>query len=291
MHAASLKKFGQLLLRATDLPYLVEHFTNRAIADGHITPEDHDHFSNSLWFAEAWARSGFPQVTLGHRLAASLISTSVPSDVVNVLAMPWRDFVVQVPSGLIPTSTQNEVAFVRMREVKDGRLPSGIFEIAVVNREGWPIWNPHGSVLSDVIGLAEDLGPSAQGWPEQVDRAGRAALRLLVGVLVELNDPQHVEQIRIGKPARKKRTPGTEPELWNYKLTRDVKLDARKAVEAFVVQGTRALTVQSLVRGHWKRQPVGPGGAERKLIHIEPYWRGPEDAPIAVRDHAIKKMD
>ena len=42
--------------------------------------------------------------------------------------------------------------------------------------------------------------------------------------------------------------------------------------------GTGApLTVRVRVQGHWKRQPHGPGKAERKIIWIQPYWRGPDD--------------
>jgi hypothetical protein len=46
-------------------------------------------------------------------------------------------------------------------------------------------------------------------------------------------------------------------------------------------------SVQCLVRGHWKRQPCGHELQDRKWIQIEPYWRGPEDAPIAVRSHRV----
>ncbi len=30
-----------------------------------------------------------------------------------------------------------------------------------------------------------------------------------------------------------------------------------------------------------------PGQTERRFMHIEPYWRGREDAPIAVRPHIL----
>ena len=39
------------------------------------------------------------------------------------------------------------------------------------------------------------------------------------------------------------------------------------------------LTVRVRVQGHWKRQAFGPKKSERKIIWIEPYWRGPDDAP------------
>jgi hypothetical protein len=47
------------------------------------------------------------------------------------------------------------------------------------------------------------------------------------------------------------------------------------------------LFVRSLVAGHWKMQPCGEGRKDRKLIRIEPYWRGPLDAPVV---NAIRKV-
>lgn len=35
-----------------------------------------------------------------------------------------------------------------------------------------------------------------------------------------------------------------------------------------------------IVRGHWRRQPCGPGRQERRPIWIEPHIKGPEDAPL-----------
>ena len=43
-----------------------------------------------------------------------------------------------------------------------------------------------------------------------------------------------------------------------------------------------------LVRGHWKNQAHGPGMTLRKLIHVEPYWRGPEMAELVDRPYLVK---
>lgn len=46
--------------------------------------------------------------------------------------------------------------------------------------------------------------------------------------------------------------------------------------------GGWALTVRVRVRGHWRNQPYGPERMYRKLLWIEPHWRGPEtDAELA----------
>ena len=42
-----------------------------------------------------------------------------------------------------------------------------------------------------------------------------------------------------------------------------------------------SLLVRTLVAGHWKMQPCGPKQSERKLIRVEPYWRGPADGVVS----------
>jgi len=41
------------------------------------------------------------------------------------------------------------------------------------------------------------------------------------------------------------------------------------------------LIVRTRVQGHWKQQPYGEGSRERKLIWIQPYWRGPDESETA----------
>lgn len=56
----------------------------------------------------------------------------------------------------------------------------------------------------------------------------------------------------------------------------------RDAVHA-AVRGEAPQAFQRLVRGHYKRQVVGIGRSGRKVIWVQPYWRGPEEAPILAR--------
>src|SRR5262249_31996760 len=124
------------------------------------------------------------------------------------------------------------------------------------------------------------------------DRDRRAVVllgRLVLGVLAELSSPEQVEAIerhRVFLGTRGASSPRGAPKAWTFVLKRSVTVDCRDAVSDYLSRRKATTpTVQVLVRGHWKRQAHGPGGALRKLIHVEPYWRGPEDAPIAVRPH------
>jgi hypothetical protein len=81
------------------------------------------------------------------------------------------------------------------------------------------------------------------------------------------------------------RTPGM-PDIQTYVLGKPLQINCRQAIVDYLEGNTTSRnspTVQTLVRGHWKHQPYGPGLTARKLIHIEPYWRGPDGAPILIR--------
>lgn len=53
-------------------------------------------------------------------------------------------------------------------------------------------------------------------------------------------------------------------------------------------QGLRKLAVRFIVRGHWRHQPVGEQGKERKLIWIKPYYKGPEMAELIQKPYVVR---
>lgn len=48
------------------------------------------------------------------------------------------------------------------------------------------------------------------------------------------------------------------------------------------------LTVRFRVRGHWRHQPYGPGRAERKLIWVSPFWKGPTLAEVIQQSYSVE---
>jgi hypothetical protein len=46
--------------------------------------------------------------------------------------------------------------------------------------------------------------------------------------------------------------------------------------------------IRFVVRGHWKRQPFGPGASQRRLHWIKPYFKGPEVAALVNKPYAVK---
>jgi hypothetical protein len=96
-------------------------------------------------------------------------------------------------------------------------------------------------------------------------------------------------RVQIGeRPPRGGKIKRGRPTAWVFQMTDDVNVDCREWVTSFMRgnKGTRP-SLQTLVRGHHKRQAHGPSNTLRKWITVEPYWRGPDDAPIAVKAHLI----
>jgi hypothetical protein len=66
-------------------------------------------------------------------------------------------------------------------------------------------------------------------------------------------------------------------------------VDRTMSVEALLQSNDgKALNVRVLVAGHHKWQACGKNWKERKRILIEPYWRGPDDAPLSESRHRLE---
>ena len=244
------------------------------------------HFDFS--FAKSWASSGFPQITISPGLAASLMATSMSPEAVPDVALPWRSFVVTLPPSLITFHDGNgrrvegHTLFVTRGD--DERL-TVVIEARNAGMEALPV------VLLDFAASIAEFATATDPYDDDslqsANRAIALARKLVVGVCIELDAPENKLKRDEGARSAANRRNSPEPKAWIFKLTRAVKVDVRPWVRSYL-EGTtsRSPTVQTLVRGHHKRQPHGPGGVERKWIHVEPYWRGPEDAPIAARSNS-----
>lgn len=270
-----------------------------------------------------WAACAFPQVTFSPQLAASLMATNLPGDLVPDLKAPWQTFLIRVPQGLVRANSltpkngytgdewcvdyvfvqyetsprEDQAQFLlwpgveyvgsqppmRFRTIKD---LADTQELQVVPASFDDIY----SVLSpeynaDVRDKYRDESIDYDAVVNEI----RLLARLVLGTLIELMTPGHRSRINVDRKEGIKKKRGV-PTSWTYHLGRPVKVDCREWVRQSSRCGEhKAMSKQGIVRGHWKNQPHGIGRNERKFIHIEPYWRGPEDAPIVVRPHILNK--
>lgn len=265
-----------------------------------------------------WAENGFPVVQVGHKLAASLLVTRIPNDLVDAAELPWSVFEIELPSGMFSTvvdGEQHELAFMLAGRVTgpfvDGGGPGAHGPIEemlgyaiIATAAPCSLWSVKRTIreLGDIEGV--DLAGGVIYGPGHEDYAKAVALettdadtrsifllsRLFANVSLMMTDKTSYRPI--GKSHRQRSSSGSGrssalPIGRVFQLSTSVRCDFRAAVAEYSRGERSALSVQGIVAGHWKRQVHGVGRSERKRIFVEPYWRGPEDAPIALRPHKL----
>lgn len=244
-----------------------------------------------------WAVNAFPQVTIGEKHLAALIATKMPDDVLNAVRSPWSAWLIEIPPRVLSMMGDNLQ-----------RLPVARILVGWDATEGWLVYpvSTDGMVnfiqQYDAADLAYD-GPEKRSMADEdgvllvegsdrlVSRSLTAIGRAVLGVALEMNSRQNLYREPSGPaPKWSKRKMGAPPiKCRTYQLRANVTVDCREQVRDFILgKRSSAPSVQHIVRGHWKMQACGPNLSERKPIWIQPYWRGPEGAAIAVRSHALK---
>lgn len=247
--------------------------------------------SQDLMFGSAaWAECAFPVIQLGsHKYAAALMATSIPNDI--EIRPPWPSFVIEMPSNLLYT-----------QDPGTGRdEPLEIIHV-VTYGDKWSIYahsrtmNLHRTrwLVEDMV---EDRDPQVITEGSVMDdRDNRTILlltRLVLSACLAMSDPTNVKQVgKHAKASPPKSARGTPepPTTRAFRIGKPIELDVRPALQAFLRGERRSSpTVQGVVRGHWRNQAVGAGWSQHRVRWIEPYWKGPEDAAIAIRPHVIGK--
>lgn len=214
-------------------------------------------------FAEGWLKCAFARLEVGHRLAASFALTDIPDDV--EIRAPWASWSLVVPEGLLPP-------------LEDGgtEKPARFWCVGVE-----PVFM--------VTGLGRVMAREAMNFSGPIYDA---ITSLIKGACLALSDPEAFKktggrQHAAAKAKRDHHQPVFEQA--RYLLSAPVKIDLREHLAA-VLSGRKGTspTVQFLVRGHWKHQAHGPRHSLRKTIWIEPFWKGPEESRILLRQHRVE---
>lgn len=105
----STKKKGERKLEEYMLPYANQIYAGTLV---------------SICLDAYWYDNGLPTIELGHKLAASLLMTKVPKDVLQDIKMPFPAFRINVPSGLL-NFTDGEVLHIKVGEHIKPALDNG----------------------------------------------------------------------------------------------------------------------------------------------------------------------
>lgn len=251
--------------------------------------------------AEAlWAKYSFPFIRINDPIyAASLCATSMPPELASFMVPPWPAYRIALPYGI-------GLADGRRLTIHCGNgVREEVARVMVVNATDrkWVIIAQSETLVAHLAGfdseqLCEPLGEELNVITDPgmfLDDDDRKTMRLVSRIVLSIcldfdraKAKMSPKRIR-NSTASSGRMP--DPILRRYTLGRAVTVDARGYVSEYL-SGSRGergpVNVRSWVRGHWKQQPCGVGHKERKFIQIEPYPRGPENAPQVVRPHVLK---
>jgi hypothetical protein len=253
-----------------------------------------------------WAEAAYPTIQLAHTFAAGLMATNISKEIADEIRLPFPAILLEVPSGLLDLETETG-ALLPITRILITRMPN-----TRIQGIGWAyialtptpltFWR-FGCKTEDMLGIGDwethktanpEFNPFSQPITDRDERLGNLIGRLILNVCLAMADPANVKPIGPGHKAHAqahhRRQPGP-PVIRNFQVGKPLKHDFRRLVTAYLhgEREYRELSVQTLVAGHWKRQPYGEARALRKTIWIVPYWRGPEDAPIIQRPHVLGK--
>lgn len=242
----------------------------------------------TAFWAVRWGALAFPRVVIGPKRAASLMATGVSAEAMQDVVAPWSAFLLGLEDSDLcmvdQTGTRTPIHRVAVCHSRLGATGDLTWTMAAVVPDGTMLYRlcvPTKEWLSDKMVWGSELEVDAEE-----ERTLKLLSHLVTGVCIYLSSPETREAARQRSRSAVYRRRRTGPPLaHDFVLGEDVRLDVRAAIREYAERGGRTPKVQSLIRGHWKRQVCGVGRAERKWIHIEPYWRGPEDAPMLLRAH------
>jgi hypothetical protein len=237
-----------------------------------------------LLFQPKWAVHAFQRLMTSHTFAAALMCSDVQRDVLVGIEKQWDAFMVLVPNGML-ISDGLEVSRILVATYSFGAqmilvavLPNGQIRTALDERPTLP---------DLLVSVETDMETDSQAT-----RCLVMAKRLVAGLLLNLQHPPNFAIKKVeAKPRKKGRE--AEPEHRIVTIGKPLEIDCRDAVREYVERGRTGRkhgppTVQVMVRGHYRRQVCGVGRLERKVIWIEPFWRGPEAALIQTRASKVQ---
>lgn len=266
---------------------------------------------HKLWQQKMHEAHGKRVYTLSAGLMDRLLWTEVRGIKTSQVELPFKSIYVQVPKGLyIPNSQsgmhmvtgvfisqaqvfaheENEgllVLFVGESKNEDNPGDDALFSYAVPRKD-----EPVSETLKQLV---DKWTHSEQCLSAEESEAMEQTFRFLINVILYASSSDVRSQVKEVNPARNaliKKIEKADPK----DKTRKAKLKAALAEEPsykriYLGGGLKKLAEEAqsqgiplmkrvLVAGHWRNQPCGPRNMERKLIFIQPHWRGPDYASV-----------
>ena len=246
-----------------------------------------------------WAHEGYPQVNIGHKYGAAVLTTAIPKDLLPQVRSPWSCFNITLPDDLIMIWNPSKGAPESVRDLVvmqvEHKTKGLVWAYVAITESLISLWQYNVSTEQLAFGLPDEYRDADPLLIERTtldDRAANLISTLIINLCLAMTNSDVVKESGPGhkrwqEALRRNRRPD-EPSVRLFQVGQPVVHDFREAVADYLRGEGKKPTVQSRVCGHYKSQPCGPKLAGRKVIWVQPYWRGPEDAPIVTRDHEMR---
>jgi hypothetical protein len=247
-----------------------------------------------MWkFLGSWGGLACPTVRPDRAWGSNVCMSSIPKELFAAVRPPWPFFILDIPAEwgwkVWLGKRERPIEFVKIghHEImrSDGTLGDGWY-ISICSDNGDETPSPLILRTEELLG---EIG-SDKSIPGPCRETLKFIGPLIGAVCMSFANGETRRHGGIGRNKNGKRV-GKYPTYHEYVVGRPVRVDLSQRLRDHIATASgksgRRPSVQGVVRGHWKNQPCGSGQSERRFIHVEPYWRGPEDAPIAVRPHII----
>jgi hypothetical protein len=275
-----------------------------------------DRFTGTL-AAGRWVDQGLPVFRLGHKRLAALMATHVPVELADQIKPPFKAFFIEMPPDLLhledSDSPEGQQGVLRP-EVKGIIVQSLYYTESKygVTRINVPIWSWMAVTETRLVQWQVNRS-TKELCSSGVSREPATNTDRLFGAFnLEMSDYDHRLTDLINRLIcsvcllvtghkndlkEKKETPHEKgrklraknpPEFRVFTMGSPVSIDVRPALKEYL-SGRRSTSpsVQFLVRGHWRNQVYGEQRLLRKLLWIEPFWKGPDGAVINAKSYDV----
>jgi hypothetical protein len=260
-----------------------------------------EHLDDRLLYAICyWHAAGRKNYTVSKGLAQKLKRTKLRGYPVKDLKLPFGAILIDLTEFKEPyfccIATQQENGITLTIPTRDGIADDDYVSLAIFKGDH----TLDMSINSVLTAMPEERKKNKQLWRDMMSYVINVVLYATmpdVECVFEHYDKDYKRlKERITKlPKKSKKRDKLREQLnkrsndGHYHLGGTIKVDRTEEQQSSQgFKGQRRITVRSLVSGHWRNQPCGTGKMDTKRIWIEPFWRGPEGAPITQKRHHLQ---
>lgn len=235
-------------------------------------------------FISRWRDDSYARVSVGHKLAAVLMLTSVPDDI--EVKAPWGHWLLEIPDGSYPFKFSAKALEKGLQAHQAGEDVN--IDMTATN-EGDETTHQIRAILCEGDAPKQLLLEINNNYfILSISAEVKGLLNNYVkGVCLSFDERKSVREGSWARSEKQRREklPGYGRQ---YTFSHTVTVDFREEVRQLLANPHKhAHTSQWLVRGHWRNQACGHQMQDRRRIRIEPYWKGPEEARILLRGHRL----